>query len=74
MARKLASEYYFIIHENKRTEIILLFDKQDDNIDFDEFNTSLKIIEVFSVEIVKDIRSFDNPNIAPAFDTDLKIA
>jgi len=48
LARKLASEYYFIIHENKRTEIILLFDKHDDDIDFDEFNTSLKIIEVFS--------------------------
>jgi hypothetical protein len=47
LARKLASEYYFIIHQNQRTEIVLLFDSHEQNINYDDHNTSLKIIEVF---------------------------
>ncbi|MCX8123130.1 MAG: response regulator [Spirochaetes bacterium] len=40
LMRKLASEFYFVIHRNKRTEIILLFDS-----DQTKKSSSLKIIE-----------------------------
>ncbi|MEW6526553.1 MAG: response regulator [Spirochaetota bacterium] len=43
LMRKLASEFYFIIQQNKRTEIILLF-KSDSN---EKKSSSLKIIEDF---------------------------
>jgi len=43
LMRKLASEFYFIIQQNKRTEIILLFES-DSN---EKKSSSLKIIEDF---------------------------
>jgi hypothetical protein len=44
LVRKLTGEYCFIIQENVRTEIILIFDKHYTN-DHSEHYTSLKIIE-----------------------------
>jgi CheY-like chemotaxis protein/two-component sensor histidine kinase len=44
LVRKLTGEYCFIIKENMRTEIILIFDKDYTN-DHSEHYTSLKIIE-----------------------------
>lgn len=46
LLRKLAQEYYFIIKENVRTEIILLFAGQKD--DVEKHASSLKIIEDIS--------------------------
>ncbi|HOA06400.1 MAG TPA: hypothetical protein PKM07_00740, partial [Spirochaetota bacterium] len=43
LVRQIASEFYFIIHKNKRTEIILLFDKNSDLNGVAK--SSLKIIE-----------------------------
>ena len=44
LVRKLSGEYYFIIKEKERTEVILLFDSTEKNID--ENRSSLKIIDV----------------------------
>ncbi|MDY6969111.1 MAG: response regulator [Spirochaetota bacterium] len=44
LVRKLASEYYFVIDKDVHTEIIILFDNKNLNIDSRNFN-SLKIIE-----------------------------
>lgn len=44
LVRRLAGEYYFIIKENVRTEIILIFSRSYDDDDVDMFS-SLKIIE-----------------------------
>jgi CheY-like chemotaxis protein len=44
--RKLAGEFYFIIKENSRTEILIVFDEDFHSDDLPEY-TSLKIIEEF---------------------------
>jgi hypothetical protein len=44
--RKLAGEFYFIIKENSRTEILIVFDEDFYSDDLPEY-TSLKIIEEF---------------------------
>lgn len=44
LVRQIASEYYFIIQKNKRTDIILLFDKDTDLNETSKLS-SLKIIE-----------------------------
>lgn len=45
LVRKLSAEYYFVIKQNVRTEVILLFDREDQS--GREPKSSLKIIEDF---------------------------
>ncbi|TFH41415.1 MAG: hypothetical protein E4G96_05550 [Chrysiogenales bacterium] len=49
LVRKLAGEYYFIIDNNVRTEILILFDMRYEN-DASITHSSLKIIENRSQE------------------------